>query len=189
MKELDKYKLTENVTVGQLLSWMDEKSENSKSEIIKLIGHRFENRYLKHLKTVDSGFLIMAVSCFIIETLQSFKEGIPDTNGKGKKMFRNFFTNNQDNFPGFLEISDEFYENIRCGILHQSETKNAWRIIRNGKLLDEMEFSINADFFLKALDESVNKYLEELAQSDFTSKIWEYAYIKLTNICENCNRK
>jgi len=189
MKEISKYKLTNNVTVGQLLLWMDEKSDHSKKEIIKLIGHRFENRYLKHVKSVDSGFLIMAVSCFVIETLQSFREGEPDTSGIGKRMFKNFFQNDKDNFPGFLEISDEFYQDIRCGILHQSETTNAWRVLRNGKLLDRTEFSINAELFLKSIDKSVNKYLDELAHSDFNSEIWKNVFIKLTDICENCKRK
>lgn len=189
MKEIIKYKLTNNVTVGQLLSWMDEKSDHSKKEIIKLIGHRFENRYLKHVKSVDSGFLIMAVSCFVIETLQSFREGEPDISRIGKRMFKNFFKNDKDNFPGFLEISDEFYKDIRCGILHQSETTNAWRVLRNGKLLDKTEFSINAEQFLKSIDKSVNKYLAELANSDFNSEVWKNAFIKLTDICENCKRK
>ncbi len=98
MKEINKYKLTGSVTVGQLLSWMGEKSESSKMEIIKLIEHRFKNRYLKHIKSVDSGFLIMAVSCFVIETLQSFQEGEPDTSRIGKRMFKNFFNNNSDHF-------------------------------------------------------------------------------------------
>ena len=189
MKEISEYKLTGNVTVGQLLTWMDEKSDRSKAEIIKLIGHRFENRYLKHIKSVDSGFLIMAVSCFVIETLQSFREGEPDTNRIGKRMFKNFFKNNQDNFSDFLEIADEFYKDIRCGILHQSETTNAWRVVRTGKLLDKAEFSINAELFLNSLDKSVNKYLDELAHSDFNSVLWKNAFIKLTDICENCKRK
>lgn len=132
MKEIRKYKLTNNVTVGQLLSWMDEKSDRSKAEIIKLIRHRFENRYLKHVKSIDSGFLIMAVSCFVIETMQSFREGEPDTSRIGKRMFKNFFHVNRDNFLGFYEMSDEFYKDIRCGILHQSETTNAWRVLKSG---------------------------------------------------------
>lgn len=189
MKEISKYKLTDNVTVGQLLTWMDEKSDRSKAEIIKLIGHRFGNRYMKHVKSIDSGFLIMAVSCFVIETLQSFREGEPDTRRIGKRMFKNFFKNDPDNFTGFFEISDEFYKDIRCGILHQSETTNAWRVLRSGKLLDSTEFSINAELFLKSLDKSVTKYLDELTHSDFDSVLWKNANIKLTDICENCKRK
>lgn len=189
MKGINNYKLTDNVTVGQLQTWMAEKSDHSKTQITKLIGHRFENRYLKHLKSVDSGFLIMAVSCFVIETLQSFREGKPDSRGLEKTMFINFFENDKDNFPGFNEISDEFYKNIRCGILHQSETKNAWRVLRAGKLLDKGEFSINANLFLKSLDQSVKEYLDQLTNLDFDSQLWNNAFIKLTDICENCKRK
>lgn len=190
MKEISEYKLTRDVTVGQLQTWMDEKTDHSKTEIVKLIRHRFENRYLKHIKCVDSGFLIMAVSCFVIETLQSFWEGVPDTNGKGERMFKNFFKNEQDNFSGFNEtISIEFYKHIRCGILHQSETTNAWRVLRVGKLLDETEYSINAELFRESLNKSVSKYFDKLALSDFNSDLWKNAFIKLKDICENCERK
>lgn len=190
MKEISEYKLTRDVTVGQLQTWMDEKTDHSKTEIVKLIKHRFENRYLKHIKCVDSGFLIMAVSCFVIETLQSFREGEPDTNGIGQRMFKNFFNNEQDNFPDFNEeISVEFYKHIRCGILHQSETTNAWRVLLVGKLLDKTEFSINAELFLESLNKSVTKYSDELTVSDFNSDLWEKAFIKLKDICQSCQRK
>lgn len=190
MKEISEYKLTNDVTVGQLQTWMDEETDHSKTEIIKLIRHRFEYRYLKHIKCIDSGFLTMAVSCFVIETLQSFREGEPDTNGIGQRMFKNFFKNEQDNFPDFNEeISSEFYKHIRCGILHQSETTNAWRVLRVGKLLDKTEFSINAELFLESLDKSVNKYLEELTHLEYNSDLWKNAFIKLKDICENCKRK
>ncbi len=189
MKDINDYELIRGVTVGQLLTWINEKSEESKGHIIKLIRHRFENRYLKHLKPpVNSGFLIMAVSCFVIETLQSFREGEPDTSRIGKRMFKNFFDNDKEYFPGFYGISGEFYKDIRCGILHQSETTNAWRILRNGKLLDKTEFSINADLFLQSLTKSVNKYLDELDSSDLDSELWNNAFIKLNDICNNCKR-
>lgn len=189
MKESNDYKLTKDVSVGQLRSWMNDKSDHSKVEIIELIAHRFKNRYLKHVSSIDSGFLIMAVSCLIIETIQSFREGEEDTNGIGKRMFKNFFGYNQEFFPGFSEISDEFYKNIRCGILHQSETTNAWRILRIGKIVDNQAFTINANLFLKSLEKAADKYLEELAASEFNSLIWVNAFLKLHDICENCKRK
>lgn len=190
MTNFENYKLTGNVTVGQLQSWMADKSKSSKKHIVDLIAHRFENRYLKHIKLsqVDSGFLIIAVCCFVIETLQSFREGEKDTNRIGRRMFRNFFNNDKDLFPGFYDIADQFYEDIRCGILHQSETTNAWRILRSGKLLDTTEFSINARLFVQALDKSVNKYVDELMASEFGTPIWNKAFLKLNDICENCKR-
>lgn len=188
MKKLNDYKLTDEITVGQLLMWMSEKSHESKTNIVELISHRFENRYLKHIKPSDSGFLIMAVSCLVIEALQSFREGKPDTNGISRKMFQNFFKDHKANFPGFYDISNEFYYHVRCGILHQSETTNAWRIVRKGKLLDDLEFSINARLFIQALDKSVNEYLDELSNSDFSSERWGKALSKLKSICDNCDR-
>lgn len=189
MKELSDYKLTDGVTVGQLQSWITNKSDSSKESIVKLIEHRFENRYLKHVKSIDSGFLMMAVSCFLIETIQSFREGEINTNGKSQNMFRNFFFNDKELFPGFHEIADDFYKNIRCGILHQAETTNAWRILRKGKFLDTSQFSINANHFTQGLDGSVKKYVHELTMSDFDTTIWNNAFAKLNDICENCKRK
>lgn len=189
MKNISKYKLTSKTTVEQLITWIDEKSDRSKTEIIRLISHRFQNRYLIHIKNIDSGFLIMAISCLMIETLQSFKEGKPDTSRIGKKIFKNFFKSEQNNFPGFYEISNEFYKDIRCGILHQSETTNAWRVLRTGSIIDKIDFSINAKEFLIAFDKSVKSYLDELTNSDFESQIWKNAIIKLKNICKNCERE
>jgi hypothetical protein len=190
MKEINEYKLTRDVTVAQLRAWISEQTDDSKFKIVDLIRHRLENRYLKHVKCVDSGFLIMAVSCFVIETLQSFREGVQDTNGLGQRMFKNFFNNEQVNFPGFNEeLSAEFYKHIRCGILHQSETTNAWRVLRTGELIDQTEYSINADLFLESLKKSVGKYLDELTNSDFKSDLWKNAFVKLNDICVNCTRK
>lgn len=187
MKNFSDYLLTSTVTVGQLKQWMQDKDDIAKKEIIKLIGHRFENRYLKHIKDIKSGFFKMSISCFIIETLQSFKEGEPDTSGIGKKMFVNFFKNEIKLFPGFDDkISKDFYSNIRCGILHQSETKNAWRILLKGDLLDLTNKAINADLFVQALDKSLKGYLADLKKQDFNSVLWTNAFLKLDDICENC---
>jgi len=87
-------------------------------------------------------------------------------------MFKNLFKTNEEFFSGFHEISKDIYKSIRCIILHQSKTTNAWRVLRKDKHIDKTKFSINADLFLKSLDKSVNKYLGELTHSDFNSKIW-----------------
>lgn len=190
MQHIENYKLTGAVTVGELQFWMEDKSDESKIQIVNLIEHRFSNRYLKHIEplAVDSGFLIMAVCCFVIETLQSFREGEEDTRKIGKRMFKNYFTNEVDHFPGFLDISDEFYKHIRCGILHQSETTGAWRILRSGKIVEIADYSINARLFLKAVKKTVDKYVKELNETDFDSMLWKNAFIKLKDICKNCER-
>jgi hypothetical protein len=191
MKNIDDFLLTTDVTVGELKKWIKDKDEDSKTKIIELIHHRFNNRYVKHLKKIDSGFLKMAVSCLMIETLESFKQGKKDTKGKGVglKMFKDFFETEQALFPGFNDIHSDFYFNIRCGILHQAETTNAWRILRKDGLFDKDNKTINSDKFVDALGKSLDGYVENLKHNDFNSKLWGNAILKLEDICENCKAK
>jgi len=189
-KNIDSYLLTGDITVGQARAWMKMKDSDAKSNLIKLIHHRFYNRYVKHVKKIDSGFLKMAVSCLMIETLESFRQGIRNTKGKGvgQTMFKDFFDVEKKLFPGFKEIAADFYSSIRCGILHQAETTNAWRILRKGPLLDKREIAINATKFVQSLEKSLDSYIDSLKSNDFNSKIWRNALFKLEDVCQNCNR-
>lgn len=189
MKEINSYKLTEDVTVGDLKIWMNLKDEQSKEKIIKLIHHRIYNRYIQHINAKQNGFLKMAVSCLIIETLESFKKGIPNTSGKSKSMFKSFFETEEEFFPGFKDLYKDFYYNIRCGILHQAETTNAWRILRKGNLLNKSDKEINASEFVKSLDKSLNSYLKRLRNEKIDTQLWVNAIVKLEDICENCKVK
>lgn len=187
-KNIDDFLLTANVTVGQTREWIRKKNENAKNNLVKLIYHRFNNRYVKHLHNIDSGFLKMAVSCLMIETLESFKQGKKDTKGVGvgQKMFTDFFTTEEKHFSGFNDISKDFYSSIRCGILHQAETTNSWRILRKNALLDTTNKTINATKFVKALEMSLNTYINTLNSNDFNAPIWVNALFKIEDICENC---
>lgn len=187
MKNINDFELTKDVTVGQARKWMANKDEASKYNLINLIHHRFTNRYVKHLNDTDSGFLKMAVSCLMIETLESLKQGKKDTKGKSQKMFEDFFETEEKYFPGFKDISIDFYKSIRCGILHQAETTNAWRILGRNALVDKSNRTINATKFVKALEKSLDNYTKTLRAEDFNSTIWKRALLKIEDVCENCN--
>jgi len=189
MKNIDDFLLTKTVTVRQARQWMKDKDDHAKSKLGELIDHRFYNRYIRHIKNIDSGFLIMAVCCLMIETLESFRQGKKDTTGLGKKMFKDFFTTEEKLFPGFKDIASDFYSSIRCGILHQAETTNAWRILRSGPMLDKTNRTIHAKSFARAVEKSLNRYVRNLTESDFTAPIWKYAILKIEDVCENCNVK
>jgi hypothetical protein len=190
-KNINDFLLTGDVTVGQSRNWMKRKDNDAKSNLVRLIHHRFYNRYVKHLNKIDSGFLKMAVSCLMIETLESFRQGKRDTKGKGvgKKMFEDFFEVEQELFPGFKGIAADFYSSVRCGILHQAETTNAWRILRRGPLLDKINIAVNATKFVHSLEKSLDNYIESLKANDFNSKIWKNALFKIEDVCQNCNRR
>lgn len=186
MKNIGDFKLTDSVTVGETKQWIQIKDDESKQKLVNLIYHRFYNRYIKHVKMTGSGFLKMSIACLVIETLESFKQGVEDTTGKSKRMFIDFFASEQENFPGFNEISKEFYEDVRCGILHQGETTNAWRILKVNELLDVTEKTINAIKFVEALEKALEAYINKLKDSDFEEDIWTNAFTKLEDIIKNC---
>jgi hypothetical protein len=65
--------------------------------------------------------------------------------------------------PGFSDEKTKFYDNIKCGILHQAETKDGYRILRKGPLLDSTKKTINAATFLGALKRCLDRYVREIA--------------------------
>lgn len=56
---------------------------------------------------------------------------------------------NMGSVPNSLgKNSDWFFTDIRCGILHQAETRGGWKIQRKGTLLDDHNKTMNATVFL-----------------------------------------
>jgi len=188
MKDINDFKLTAKVSVGQAKAWIAAADESAKISLLELIEHRFINRYLKHLNhpDIDGGFFKMAICCLMIETLESFKQGKPNTKGISEDIFVAFFESEQQAFPNFNSISNDFYKSIRCGILHQAETTNAWRIHTKGPLLDTANRIINATAFVKALELTFKIYLESLRESNLADAVWKRAIVKIESICKNC---
>lgn len=69
---------------------------------------------------------------------------------------------------------------MRCGILHQGETYNGWKIIRTGKILNNK--TINATKFLKALDSTLKKYRDELKTN---KTLFKNCQTKIQHIIKN----
>jgi hypothetical protein len=174
--------------VRKLLAQND---NTAKQYLADLILHRLRDRYVTPLdnvqkKPVDfrSGFLMMAAASLMIETFQCFKEGERDTLGKGKgrATFIRFFSENAGKFPDI--DGKEFYDKIRCGILHQAQTKGRIRILLSGKIYDSAEESINASLFLSVLKTIVEDYVIDLRVQDINAGYWPNALRKIGYICE-----
>ena len=185
---IENVKLSNTVTIKKYRELEAEKDKESVAEFIK---ERFAERYINPVKKGQhkSGFAIMALSCLMIEALESFRNGWENTKGKSKQAFRSFFEYADEKglkLGAFHEIADDFYENIRCGLLHQAETVNGWRILRKGDLLNKKSKTINANKFLKGVEEFLNFYCEELKQSDWDDDIWKNLRKKMNVIIENC---
>jgi hypothetical protein len=106
---------------------------------IEIIKDRFKARFFNPIKLLiehdtreirgNSGFLIMSIDCLLIETLNQFYLGLKSTDenysGRNWEAFRDFFRYSQY-FPDFNKsdaLSKLFFEQIRCGLLHQAESK------------------------------------------------------------------
>jgi len=147
------------------------------------IVERFNEKYFSPIENSPSkhGFASLAIACLVVETIESFYQGLPDTKYKSKKMFRDFFGRD----TAFKEFADGdwFYEDIRCGILHQGETCGGWRIWRRGPILDKKNKTINATKFLRALQFTVQQYSTQVVADEL---LWNNFQKKMSAVCANC---
>lgn len=186
-EEINDPKLSSTVTVSKYREF--EASEEYKEAIISFIEERFTERYITPLqdRSTKHGFSMMAVNCLMIEALEAFWLGLIDTENPGAEVFTSFFNRNS-NFKDFRGYGRTFYEDVRCGILHQAETKGGWRIIREGKLFEPSKKIINATEFQKQLKKSLELYCDSLREASWDEEkgLWEKLKFKMDAICKNC---
>ena len=82
-------------------------------------------------------------------------------------------------------ISNDFYKNVRCGILHNGEVKNNWRIVRNGVLFDTKNKVINSHLFLQKLKDVMKKFKFNLKNSNIEDEIWKTYLLRLESLIKN----
>ncbi|MFY9083805.1 hypothetical protein [Aliarcobacter cryaerophilus] len=168
-------------------------AKKNKDELADFIHNRLYSRYIKpfeynddtYKKEYKNGFSMMASFCLLIETLQSFKEGLKNTNNKSRKTFENFFKDN-DIFQEFKNQGEEIYYKIRCGILHQGETTGGWKISREkNKVSDFSKKIINANEFMENMNKSLEEYRGKLKKLDWNDKLWNDFRTKMKQIIKN----
>ena len=110
---------------------------------------RLSSRYLDPIKVLQEngtfqgeGFSIAAIQCSLIEFLESTVQGKsyrllvkgaprlgPYEYSRSGDMFESFLVKRAP-FNGEFNAADahDFYEGVRCGLLHEARTKNGWVI-------------------------------------------------------------
>jgi hypothetical protein len=179
----DSTKLSSAVTVARYKELEQNEDRRALGEFVR---ERFNERYFHPIESTASenkhGFMIMAVCCLAIETLESFYQGMESTKRNSIKMFRDFFDRDTA-LHVFAGGDDWFYRDIRCGILHQSEARSGWRILRSGPLLDVSRRRINATKFIRELHKTVDSYADQLQGDD---ALWKSFKKKMKAVCDNC---
>lgn len=168
--------------------FIDEQNQD-KNSIADFIYSRFKERYIDSVMETDkiykNGFAIMAVSCLMIEALETFYQGWKNSNNRSHRCFLSFFSHCSQ-LKDFKDYDNDFYKNIRCGIIHQAETVNGWKIRRDGNLLNPKTKTINANKFIKELEAYLQEYCDKLKISDWNDQIWINFRVKMKTIIKNC---
>lgn len=180
-----------------------------KKQLANFIYERLYGRYLRpfdyptidYIENYKNGFSLMASCCLVTETYVSFTERqFRDTNKQSAKTFGHFFTTEArfaDLGTGGRKadgtiankkdggLPNDFYNNVRCGILHNAETKDGWTITRkkNAIYFDPATKVINATKFSNRLRAVLSDYKKNLINSDFDNdEIWLNFRNRLTDL-------
>lgn len=164
-------------------------SAKDRTKIADLIRLRFSERYLDPVldNPKRHGFSMLAVGCLMVEALESFRNGWKNTSGKSEAAFCSFFQAHVE-FKDLRPVAHDFYRAVRCGILHQAETTDRWRVHRESGLFVENGGvrSVSASEFGKGLKSVLDRYHHDLDVADWNDQIWAKARKKLQAICHNC---
>jgi hypothetical protein len=160
----------------------------NKRKIAALISSRFTERYLAPTlskQNVKHGFASIAIGCLMLEALESFRQGWPNTKNKSKAAFCSFF-DAHDEFADFRSHSERFWYDVRCGILHQAETRGGWLVSRSGALFDKSKRKVNATAFVRRLGRVLKAYCRGLERAGWDSDVWTACRTKMNAICDTC---
>jgi hypothetical protein len=149
---------------------------------------RLSERYVRPIEGNSSrhGFTTMAVSCLLIETLEQFWNGWSETPPRqGKNAFVQFISRTPS-LACLKAHAADFYTNVRCGILHQGETKGGWMIGKTGPLFDSHSLKLNADLFHAEVKSAMVVYADQLKVSGWNDDIWIKFRLKMSAILANC---
>jgi hypothetical protein len=149
---------------------------------------RLQLRYLGPIKVlqdtgeaIGEGFSIAAIQCSIIEFLESTVQGLkyryveneadlkPFEYSSSAKLFIAFLTKREPFKSAFTKkIASDFYRNVRCALLHEARTRDAWLIRAGdpaGRVIDPHDKILFRDSFQDALLKFVDSFGAQLPTS------------------------
>lgn len=167
---------------------------------------RIDTRYLKPIEAIEKysniegeGFAISAIICSLIEALETFRLGkvykrasksnpLNETKEyfKSQPIFEDFLKKREPFKAHFAVdgLATDFYENVRCAVLHEAATRNGWKIRIDTTVLVEKRnesLILNRALFVDAIKQYMCSYKTELLGSHELKK----AFIKKwDSICE-----
>lgn len=203
---------------AKIISRKDEKS--NWVDALDLFESRLSTRYFKPIKrilsmriTTGEGFAVMALVCSLIEFLQScyegksYQHGAKETKivyGQSGPKFKTFLLSHEPFSVVFskktsstekhsISFADDFYQNVRCALLHEASTKNQWVIKTDRKICSEIFVDITdenykiiyRENFVSAIELFIKNYCTELLNSDKNNDVLRDNFCrKLDLLCD-----
>lgn len=175
------------------LDWQALDSRNPKdwSKAADVLRDRLDGRFLGFasscLRARHSGFVVLAIDCLLVETIQQFKDGVTNGNRRSEEMVKRFLEGSRFQPDFDADARKAFYQDIRCGLLHQAEAKRMWLIRRSQPALlhtvpEGQGYIVDVERFHAALKGSLDDYLNLLSkptESLLRSHLWK----KMDQIC------
>jgi hypothetical protein len=146
-------------------------------EAIKILRQRLGGRYLEQARALldrpYSGFSVLTIDCAVVEALEQFRQGEPETPyKKSGDYFKNFLTRGRFNAFFSEATAKLFYDTVRCGILHKAESKEDTLVKKSLASFvvqaspSGMGLIINARRFHEELEGALDDYVAVLLADD-----------------------
>jgi hypothetical protein len=166
---------------------------------------RLDSRYFGPVKAIEGmklsegeGFAIVTLHCSLIEFLattilgKTFRDKNADPKnheygrGESKNLFVEFLKTNEPFKNMFSQDgqAEDFYSNVRCGLLHEAQTRAGWRIRvcpSASMAIDTFKKVVYRDKMQAAFDQFLEWYKSELAQN---CNFQEAFIRKFNGLCE-----
>lgn len=175
--------LSSNVSLPQ---YIELEARRDREAIANFVYQRFHERYVRPFASnpMKNGFIMMASSCLMIEALESFWQGWKKSPNSALA-FCQFFDRN-DRFLPLRGFTQQFYVNVRCGIMHQGETTGGWHIRRDlDSLFDAETLTVDATHFLAELEGCLSDYRDKLKADQWDAEVWRQLRKKMKEVCGN----
>ncbi len=144
---------------------------------------RLETRYFEPIRRLQAegawagqGFAIMVILCSLVEFLESTVRGLKYKYrgpcgqyeyDSSREVFMDFLVSRKPFSDVFRDrdIALEFYQAVRCGLMHEAQTKSGWVIWAKSyrkAIIDRGQRKVYRDDFYDAICEVVQDYAKQL---------------------------
>lgn len=143
---------------------------------------RISTRYLKPIDSIlnlnsnkGEGFAVVNLQCSLIETVECFINGwihqkigrnyvwrnniTSETKNRNEDVFISFFREREPFKSMVPEINgSDFFKDVRCGLLHETQTKKGWKIKTNGSNNSVVGKTIYRESFHNDIETVIKNY-------------------------------